>query len=695
MWGYAPEAVLNRPLLEGVPELEGQGFDTLIGKVFTTGVPYAGRETPARLLRNGKPETSYYNFVFQPVYDGLGRITGVLDVVTEVTDLVTARRQVQQLNEELAAANGELKATNEELIATIEELHLAKEALEEINTSLEARVEERTREAQDARAEAQAQRAQLQRVFEQAPVAIAIYRGPQLVIELANPAIGQLWGRPVAPLLGRPLFEALPDARGQGFEELFADLFSSGVARSFLETPVTLVRKPGGAPTPGYYNFTYQPLPETATQPAGLIAVGIDVTGQVLARQEREAQQRKLYTLFEQAPAGICILAGPDLVYEFLNPGYQELLPGRKLLGRPILEALPELAGTDVEALLRRVYETGETRQVQDLLIAVARPGGGQLEDRYFTFVYQARRDGQGLVNGILAFVFEVTGQVLARRQAESLNHELATANRELAATSEELAAANEELRAANEEIQASNEELAESNGQLLRTNVDLDNFIYTASHDLKAPISNIEGLLKALLRSLPAESLASERVQGITGMMQSSVERFKKTIANLTEVVKLQKEHSGEVCLIDLQKLIGEVVLDLASLISESDTQLQVDLTGCPAIRFSEKNLRSVIYNLLSNAIKYRSPERTPQVKIHCALTSGYCVLSVTDNGLGMDPQRISQLFTMFKRFHDHVEGTGIGLYMVKKMVENAGGRIQVESRVGEGSVFTVFFPR
>jgi PAS domain-containing protein len=138
------------------------------------------------------------------------------------------------------------------------------------------------------------------------------------------------------------------------------------------------------------------------------------------ARAEAEAQQRRLYNLFEQAPAGICILAGLGLVFEFINPSYQRLLPGQALLGRPVLEALPELVGTDVEKLLGRVYQTGETQQVQDLLIPVTRAGGaGELEDRYFTFVYQARRDEQGRVDGILDFVFEVTNQVRARRKVE------------------------------------------------------------------------------------------------------------------------------------------------------------------------------------------------------------------------------------------------------------------------------------
>lgn len=282
----------------------------------------------------------------------------------------------------------------------------------------------------------------------------------------------------------------------------------------------------------------------------------------------------------------------------------------------------------------------------------------------------------------------DITEQQLAQQQLQTLNEELA-------ATTEELAAANEELQAANEEIQASNEELGETNHQLVRINNDLDNFIYTASHDLKAPISNIEALLSALLRTLPQECLASEQTRRITSLMGESVERFKRTIANLTEVVKLQKEHGGEAVSVNLLQVIREVILDLEPMVQSSDARVEVDVTDCLPVRFSEKNLRSVVYNLLSNALKYRSRERVPRVLIHCQNTPEYYVLAVEDNGLGMESERLSQLFTMFKRFHDHVEGSGIGLYMVKKMVENAGGRIEVESQVGVGSTFKVYFRR
>ncbi|MGY2132545.1 sensor histidine kinase [Hymenobacter sp. HD11105] len=251
------------------------------------------------------------------------------------------------------------------------------------------------------------------------------------------------------------------------------------------------------------------------------------------------------------------------------------------------------------------------------------------------------------------------------------------------------------EHKLALERIDQAQRQLYENNEQLTRANVDLDNFIYTASHDLKAPISNIEGLLHALLLELPAAGQDSEQVQPLMAMMQDSVERFKRTIEHLTEVTKLQKEQIQPVALVELGTVVQDVCLDLEPLLQESGGKLELDLTPCPTVSFAEKNLRSVVYNLLSNALKYRSPEREPWVRVSCHHENDYDVLTVQDNGLGINLVNEPRLFGMFQRLHDHVEGSGIGLYMVKKMVENAGGKITVESQVDVGSTFSVYFKR
>ena len=139
---------------------------------------------------------------------------------------------------------------------------------------------------------------------------------------------------------------------------------------------------------------------------------------------------------------------------------------------------------------------------------------------------------------------------------------------------------------------------------------------------------------------------------------------------------------------------MVEDVRQDMRPLLRETGTKLVVDVVGTPAIHFAEKNLRSVVYNLLSNAAKYRSPDRAPHVDVRAHVRAGHALLEVHDNGLGLAPAQLARLFGMFQRFHDHVEGIGIGLYMVKRMVENAGGRIEVHSQLGAGTTFFVHLP-
>jgi PAS domain S-box-containing protein len=301
--------------------------------------------------------------------------------------------------------------------------------------------------------------------------------------------------------------------------------------------------------------------------------------------------------------------------------------------------------------------------------------------------------DEGGSQRGFTMILRDVTEARLARLALAEREFELQCLNEELATTNEELAAANEEIHAASEVVSATNDELSSTNAQLLHLNGDLENFVYTASHDLKAPILNIEGLMRVLLKKLPAEALEPEPIREIISLIAHSVERFKHTIGSLMEIARLQQESDQPVSEVDLARVVREVRLDLAQLIAGAGAQLDVALGNCSTIRFAEKHLRSVVYNFISNAIKYASPQRSPRVQVRCYEVNRYLVLSVEDNGLGMDLSKDQKLFSLFHRLHDHVEGSGIGLYMVKKILENAGGKVEVESYLGRGSTFRAYF--
>jgi len=236
--------------------------------------------------------------------------------------------------------------------------------------------------------------------------------------------------------------------------------------------------------------------------------------------------------------------------------------------------------------------------------------------------------------------------------------------------------------------------QLQENHTHLQRTNADLDTFIYTASHDLRQPITNIEGLLQALQEELPAEVQQAGAVQPVLGMMQGAIERFQLTISQLTDVSRLQATHQQALEPVDLAAMVEEVRLDLLPLLTTAGGQLTLDVQACPTVFFSAKNLRSLLYNLLSNALKYGHPDRVPVVHLRGYYLGAHTILEVQDNGLGLSEVQQGKLFRLFRRLHDHVEGSGIGLYMVKKMVENAGGTITVQSQSEVGTTFRVALP-
>jgi len=232
------------------------------------------------------------------------------------------------------------------------------------------------------------------------------------------------------------------------------------------------------------------------------------------------------------------------------------------------------------------------------------------------------------------------------------------------------------------------NEELMLKNRELLRINTDLDNFIYTASHDLKAPVINLEGLLEVL-----KEDINDTKHDAVLNRITNSIQRLKTVISDLTEIARLQ-DNTQESDPVSLKELYEEVLEDLHLMIKRSGATITADLGDYTLTKYPRKNLRSILFNLISNAIKYASPKRKPEVTITFEKADpNTLVLTVADNGLGMSEAQKQKIFTMYKRMHTHVEGSGLGLYIVKRILENNGDRIEVESEVGKGSTFRLYF--
>jgi two-component system CheB/CheR fusion protein len=229
---------------------------------------------------------------------------------------------------------------------------------------------------------------------------------------------------------------------------------------------------------------------------------------------------------------------------------------------------------------------------------------------------------------------------------------------------------------------------LDETNKNLIRVNGDLDNFVHTASHDLLGPLGNIEVSISMLTST---DCASDSEVKEYLIVINESIKKFKILVKEMATIGKIESQMS-ETEPVDLNEIINEIKLSIANRIMLSKAVITTDLHVIE-IHFSKKNLRSLLYNLITNAIKYKSNNREPVITISTKKTNNYVLLSVRDNGNGIAKDKLEKIFNIYGRVQTDVEGQGIGLYLAKKIVDAAGGRIDVDSEPGTGSTFNIYF--
>lgn len=240
-------------------------------------------------------------------------------------------------------------------------------------------------------------------------------------------------------------------------------------------------------------------------------------------------------------------------------------------------------------------------------------------------------------------------------------------------------------------DLEDSREELKEKNEGLVATNLKLDSFVYASSHDLKSPINNIEGLLGLLGKQNTNVGDAGSRNRVLIEKIQQSANSLKNTIADIENLMKVDRITANDVEDIDVKTLLDQILSENEMSFDLNNVAIEQQLE-VPEIRYSKIQLRSILYNLVSNAIKYASPDRSPNVTIRTFHDDGKTVLQVQDNGLGIDLDNYGdKLFQMFKRFHSDRPGSGLGLYAVKQIIDKNNGSIQLESKPDCGATFTI----
>jgi PAS domain S-box-containing protein len=227
---------------------------------------------------------------------------------------------------------------------------------------------------------------------------------------------------------------------------------------------------------------------------------------------------------------------------------------------------------------------------------------------------------------------------------------------------------------------------------ELTQNNTDLKQFSYITSHNLRAPLSNLSGLL-TLLDDM---SIDNPELNEILGGFKKSTHLLNETIADLVKVLIIKDSPSILREEVDIKDVFENVFGQLSFLISTTQPLLKIDVASAPSLQVNKAYLESILLNLFTNAIKYRATDRPLKISIATKEVEDRVVMTIKDNGIGIDLVRNKdKIFGLYQRFHNYPDSKGLGLYLVKSQIESMGGRISVESKVDKGTTFTLTFTK
>lgn len=231
---------------------------------------------------------------------------------------------------------------------------------------------------------------------------------------------------------------------------------------------------------------------------------------------------------------------------------------------------------------------------------------------------------------------------------------------------------------------------LEATNAQLQQKNHEMEQFIYTVSHDLKSPLVTIGGFAKMLATSL--DSIATDKQKHQLNRIQANVDHMETLLSDLLQLSRLIRQ-GVEKETVDTKAMVEGVIATLEGPISESNAEIKVVSPLAP-INGNTRLIAQCIQNLISNAIQYKDDSRPVSITISTTQTESHVYLHVQDTGIGINAKYHEQIFRIFERL-DIGEGTGVGLAIVKAVMEKHKGRIDLDSVEGQGSTFSLVFPK
>ena len=486
LWGR-DKSVIGKKVADAFPELANQPFLPILRDVYETGITYEGKENLAMLVKNGRLQPVYVNFIYKALKDEHGNINGILSMGHDVTEQVNARNHIKELEERsrLAIDANEIGIYDANLLTgdvifsdKMHEIYGATSPLpKEFYISMihpddmEMRKKAHEIALQTGKLEYQyriilndgsirwidshakiyynnegmpvrrigtiqdiTEQKVLTAIIEeaekkfrntvmQAPVGIVLMKGPQFIVEMANEAYLQLVDKKEETFVGKPILESLPEVK-EVVEPLLTSVLTTGIPYHANELEIMLNRF--GKKQPAFFNLVYQPLRESDGTIMGVMAIANDVTAQVEAKFALKESKEKFSNLVMQSPIAMTTWRGKDYVIEIANETMMKNIwrkEPHEVIGKKAMDVFPELFDQKFPALLNKVYTDGIVYRENESVAYVR--GNDGMKKFYLDFEYSPLFEKDGSISGIMITVNDVSLKVAARLQLEDAEERL------------------------------------------------------------------------------------------------------------------------------------------------------------------------------------------------------------------------------------------------------------------------------
>ncbi len=685
--------IIGKSVIEVLPEVIEQGFVAMLDKVYQTGEPYIGKEALVKIDKNNNGELveMYMDFVFQAFKNGKGETEGVSFFINDITEQVFSNKKIKKSEKQYR----QIVETAQEGIWLLDE----NQRIIFVNKKM-CEILEYTEEEILCK-----EHLYFMDECEKKKALKAIKRRKRGIAESYELAFKSKTGKHIlTSISANPIFD--DSSKYKGSLGMVSDITEKKIAEGNNRFKANLLNTIGQA------------------------AIATDLDG-VVTYWNKAAENAYGWTHEEAVGTNIMHLTTSNSTKQQATEIMKDLKNGHTWSGEfevqrkdgsyfpasvansPIYNENNELSG--IIGISSDITEKKKLEALLDKSNRLARIGSWEIDVKsgsvFWSDITKEIREADpdfipDLKTGIGFFAKDNDKEVISNRLQECIDSgipwdeelEIMTfkGNMKWVRTIGEAEFFNGECIKVYGSFQDITErkkaeiERVKMVSDIIQRNSDLEQFSYIVSHNLRAPTANIIGFAGILLN----ENLTPEEQRESLMGLSSSVAVLDDVIKDINTILQIQKEVHEKKETIVFSKLVDDIMISIQKLVIKPRARIVCDFSEVDKIYSLKIYIYSIFYNLIINSIKYGKPNKPPIIDIKSRNENGKIILTFKDNGLGIDIDAIgTKIFGLYNRFHSHVEGKGMGLFMVKAQVELLGGTIAVSSELNKGTEFTIIF--